>query len=376
MSKYIGIYGGAFDPPHKSHIETAKALIKERGYDRLILLPSHNPPHKQLSAKDEDRLNMLNFFSGDKIAVSTVEIDRHGIGYTVDYLPELFLHYGFNIEYIIGGDSFLNFDKWYKPLEILKQVKILVVARDNDRDILFKKLNDYKDVQKKGIEIAKYMPKSMSSSEIRNLMRLGYEATEFLSEKVVGYIKNNNLYNEYADFLSKLKENLSEERFEHTRQVVLYALKINEKLKLDYNKVFLACLLHDCAKYNLNYAEIAEKNSLLPKDCVNSLVAHAFCGKIIAKQDYNICDEEILNAIYYHTTARPNMTTLDKLVYCADMLEPSRDFDGVQKLRDAFENDFEKGFVMCLESTVNNLKERNIDIYPLTLEAYNFYKRS
>ena len=373
MSKFIGIYGGAFDPPHLSHINTAKALIEERGYDKLILLPSHNPPHKLLSANDYDRLCMLKLIASDKMEVSDLEIKRQGIGYTVDYLPDIIAKYGDNIEYIIGGDSFLNFDKWYKPLEILKLVSIVVVARDGEREKLYTKLAEYENIPKKGIIIAKYMQDSMSSSDIRNKLRLHLPVQDLLDSKVAEYIKNNNLYNEYGALVETLKANISEERFLHTLRVVIYALKFVDKLKLDYNKVFIASLLHDCAKNNINYGYIYN-NKLVPLDSKNTPIAHAFCGSIVAKEKYGITDTEILDAIFCHSTAKPNMTNLAKLVYSADMLEEGRDFDGVEKLREKFDKDFDRGFIACLEKTVLHLQKENKEIYPLTIDAYNYYK--
>lgn len=374
MSEFIGIYGGAFDPPHNSHIQTAKALLKERKYDKLILLPSHNPPHKMLSATDADRLNMLELIKEDNIIVSDLEIKREGVGYTVNYLPQIIEQYGDNIEYIIGGDSFLNFDKWYKPLEILKLTKLLVVARDGEVEKLHEKLKEYDNIPKLGISIAKYLPQSMSSSEIRNKLRLNIDVNDLLDKKVIDYIYKNNLYNEYGEYVKKLKSQLSEERFLHTKGVVLFALKYADKLKLDYNKVFIASLLHDSAKTSLNYDYIYNEN-LVPLDSKNTPVAHAFCGAVVANLEYGIQDREILDAIYCHTTAKPKMSQLAKLVYCADMLEIGRNFDGVEKLREIFDKDFEKGFVTCLNKTVEFLKSENREIYPLTLKAYDYYNK-
>lgn len=374
MSKFIGIYGGAFDPPHISHIACAKALIKERGYDKLIFLPSHNPPHKKLSASDADRLNMLSLVLEDNIEISQIELKRKGIGYTIDYLPDLFSAFGDNIEFIIGGDSFLNFQKWHKPNEILKSVKILVVPRDGERERLIFELDKYDKNNIKGIEIAKFLPVSMSSSEIRNALRLHLNVDNCLDVKVLDYIKTNNLYNEYNVLLGKLEKNISEERLLHTQGVVMFALKYADKLKLDYDKVFISALLHDCAKNIDCYDGIYDKYPL-PKDSNNTPIAHAFCGSAVAYEEYGIKDIEILEAIYCHTTAKPNMTTLSKLIYVADMLEEGRNFDGVEQLRQIVSEDFEKGFFACLESTVKFLQNEDREIYPLTLSAYEYYKK-
>lgn len=375
MKEYIGIFGGAFDPPHLSHISLSKALIKERGYDKLVFLPSHNPPHKKLSATDKQRLEMLEIaVSGRNIEISTVELDMNGVGYTADYLPILIKKYGDNIEYIIGGDSFLKFSKWSRPFEIIKMVKLLVVARDGERQKLLDKLSDYDNIEKKGICIAKYLPESMSSTEARDMLRLHLPVDEMLDEKIIDYIEKNNLYNEYGKYLDKLEKSISEERLAHTKKVVLFALRYAESLGLDYDKVFLACLLHDCAKGIKDFAPYTQLKNGIPKDCVNTPVAHAFCGKFVAERDYKITDEEVLDAICYHTTARPKMTKLDMLVYAADMLEDSRDFEGVDNLRKAFNADFQQGFVQCLTATVEHLQKNNMEIYPLTLQAYDYYK--
>ncbi len=374
MSEFIGVYGGAFDPPHITHIECAKALIKERGYDRLILLPSHNPPHKSLSASDVDRLNMLRLVLDDKIEISTIELEMQGVGYTIDYLPALFSAYGENIEYIVGGDSFLNFQKWHRPNDILKNVKLLVVPRDGDRGKLLLEMQKYEKKCVKGIEISNFLPKSMSSSEIRNRLRLHLSVEDLLDNKVHDYVKQHNLYNEYNDLVCKLKDNLSEERFLHTQGVVLLALRFASQLKLDYNKVFIAALFHDCAKELGNYDEIYAKYPL-PKDSNHTPITHAFCGSVVAYEKYGITDKDILEAIYCHATAKPNMTTLSKLIYMADMLEEGRHFEGVENLRQLLNKDFEKCFFSCLECTVRFLQNANKDIYPLTLAAYEYYKK-
>lgn len=375
MSKFVGIYGGAFDPPHIAHIETARALIAERGYDSLVFLPSHNPPHKTLSATDEDRMNMLSLCLTDKMQVSDVELRREGVGYTADYLPLLFQKYGDNIEYIIGGDSFLNFSAWHKPLDILRSVKLLVVCRDGERDKLFDKMAEYDGVEKKGITIARYMPPSMSSSEIRNRLRLDMDVSEFLPQEVLGYIAENNLYNEYKDIVRRLGSTIGSERFEHSKNVCLFALRYAGRLKLDYNKVFLAAILHDAAKNDKDYSSFYKQN-LLPQDSQNTPIAHAFCGSIVARLDFGIEDDEVLDAIYCHSTAKPNMSLLAKLIYSADMLEDTRDFEGVSDLREIFDEDPKRGFWKCLEHTVRYLQRSGREIYPLTMEAYEYYKKT
>ena len=365
----IGIMGGAFDPPHLEHIRIAENAKAEFGYDKVIFLPSFNPPHKKLVSKVEDRLNMLKLIVPEE-SISLVEIGKKSITYTVSIIPELKKLYGDNIELIIGGDSMRDFYTWHKPLEILKQVKVVVACRDYQEKEVLDAISTYKDIDKVGIEIMKYKPTSMSSSSIRNDIRLGYDLSDKLDEKVLNYIDNNKLYAEYSSIIAKLKANLRENTFNHSISTCRFALKYAIKLKLDYEEVFLSALLHDCAKCLDNF-----NGYNIPEDSIGTVIAHAFAGKTIAQKLYGIKNKNILNAIYYHTTARPNMSVLEKLIYCADMIEYNRDFDGVEDLRNAFDENIDLGFVKCLKSCITHLKNINANIYPLTLEAWEYYKK-
>ena len=98
-------------------------------------------------------------------------------------------------------------------------------------------------------------------------------------------------------------------------------------------------------------------------------VIHQFLGAYIAEKILGIDDEEILTAIKYHTTGRVGMSLLEKIVFMADVLEKSRTFDGVEKLREITEVDFEKGFRLSVIDLYNSLGE---DVYYLTKEIWEF----
>ena len=89
-----------------------------------------------------------------------------------------------------------------------------------------------------------------------------------------------------------------------------------------------------------------------------------------------IDDEEMLDAIKYHTTGYPNMTILGKVLYVADAIEATRSYDGVEVLRKAVFEDFNKGLLLIMETTLKHLKEKGLYINPYTLEAYNYYKEA
>ena len=97
-------------------------------------------------------------------------------------------------------------------------------------------------------------------------------------------------------------------------------------------------------------------------------------GENIAKTVLGVTDCDILNAIKYHTTGRANMSTLEKIVYIADLIEPSRKYQMVTYLREVVENNFDSGFKISVKEVLDFLKQGGNEIYYLTEECYNYYK--
>ena len=110
-----------------------------------------------------------------------------------------------------------------------------------------------------------------------------------------------------------------------------------------------------------------------PPDSVGTEVEHQFYGAYLARTVYGIDDAEVLAAIECHCTGKPDMTALDKLIFCADMLEDKRDFEGVAELRRMIREDFERGFRACLARSYGYLVAKGADIYPLTEVAAAYY---
>ncbi len=170
-------------------------------------------------------------------------------------------------------------------------------------------------------------------------------------------------------------------RYAHSVGVMEMALKLNEyyHLKVDNNKIREASLLHDITK-NLSNEENFELLELyLPKMITKELldvpsIWHAFTGAVVAKIKYHINDEEVLKAIFYHTTGHKKMTNLEKLIFLSDYIELGRVGDYFEKVRKiAFEN-LDEAIVIMLEEQFKYLKAKNSDIYPLSIETYNYYK--
>ena len=131
------------------------------------------------------------------------------------------------------------------------------------------------------------------------------------------------------DLKKELKKEMDDSRYEHTLGVMYTCAALAMRYNYDLEKAMLAGLLHDCAKCmpNAKKLKMAEKHHLEISELErkNPFMLHAKLGAFLAKKKYDIEEEEILDAIRWHTTGRPQMTLLDKIVYIADYIEPKRD---------------------------------------------------
>lgn len=195
----IGIMGGTFNPPHMGHINAAKTALKGVPLDKVVFIPTGNPPHKELaesSASTEDRFKMAKLAAESIGAeVSDVEIRRAGKSYTADTLSylkeknpddELWL--------IMGTDMFLSLESWRNPETIFRLASIAVIPRNREN---IKKLSDFgKYLQEKyGTEyvILDTEVIEISSTELRENLKCG-KALDLVHEKVYKYIVENQLY--------------------------------------------------------------------------------------------------------------------------------------------------------------------------------------
>ncbi len=169
----------------------------------------------------------------------------------------------------------------------------------------------------------------------------------------------------------KLKTVLDEKRYNHSISVANEAVRLANRYGYDEDKAYLAGLIHDCAKC-IPYNDAIKSGCELDRETLACPgVVHAPVGSYVAEHEYGITDIEILDAIRYHTVARAKMTLLDKIIYLADIIEPYRDFDGVENLRKLCNENLDLAFCEALRrSVVFNIEKGNI-IHPNTLYAWN-----
>ncbi len=181
-----------------------------------------------------------------------------------------------------------------------------------------------------------------------------------------------------------LKNNLKPSRYGHTLGVVNTSIKLAEIYGEDKNKAEIAALCHDVAK-NMRDKElkkiIEDENISLSIDEENTQeLWHSIVAPIISRKVFEIEDEEILNAMRWHTTGKENMTNLEKIIYLADLIEPSRRFDGVDEIRELAYKDLDAAMLKALTHTtiylltkgcavdINSVKARNYLVYNMKVK--------
>ena len=176
-----------------------------------------------------------------------------------------------------------------------------------------------------------------------------------------------------------LKKKLDPARYEHTLGVAYTAMCLAMKYGADLNKAELAGLLHDCAK-NIDDKEKIQKCekyhiTITEYERSNPSLLHAKLGGFLAVDKYGVADMEIINAIICHTTGKPAMNLLEKIVFVADYIEPRRNkAPNLSYIRKVAFEDLDLAVCEIMKSTISYVKERNFTMDPLTEEAYEYYK--
>lgn len=183
----------------------------------------------------------------------------------------------------------------------------------------------------------------------------------------------------YMELRQKIKGKLSKSRYEHTLGVEFTAAALAMCHGADINKARIAGLLHDCAKCMDEDAQLKEcikykiNITSYEKECKS--VLHSKLGAYYSKAVYKIEDDEIINAIKYHTTGRSDMTLLEKIIYVSDYIEPSRNqAPNLEYIRKLSFNDLDRAVYEILKDTLEYLKENNQVIDTSSNDTFEFYK--
>lgn len=366
----IGIMGGTFNPIHNGHILAAKAACEQFCLDKVLFITGGNPPHKKnqkvLNKTARHKMVKLAIKGIEKFEAYDYEINKSTYSYTFETLKHIKGEFkDCQLYFITGADSFHDIPKWYKPRTIMELSTLLVYERDG-----YNPIEDYEIIKKEYYCKAEFINAEkidVSSSQIRKMLENDEDVSNLVPKDVYDFIKRNNLYKKSNESLKKqLKKSLSTERFSHSLGVSMTAVKLAKFYNVNEQSAYTAGLLHDCAK-NFSIDEMMSKCEdydveLDEFEKENTFLIHAKLGEKVAAIEYGINDPEILEAIKWHTLGCVGMSDLSKIIFVADMIEPGRNFKGIEELRNKAYDGLDNAVAACINSTIyfNNLRDRKI----------------
>ncbi len=387
----IGIYGGTFNPPHLGHMAAAKTAAQVLGLDKLILIPAATPPHKQLpesSPTAQQRLDMVRLMADNLnmqgvVQVSDMELCREGKSYTSDTLNAMkALYPEAELWLLMGTDMFLTLQNWHEPEKIMELAGICAFGRtEQDGEELFAPQRRFLQEKYNARMTTITLPGlvEISSTQLRQRLEQG-AGSEYLCEAVYGYILLNRLYGTQADLkhldLPELRacsySMVRAKRIAHIKGTEEEAVRLARRWGVDEMTARRAAILHDCTKY----LELDQQLGLCRKYGVELdeleqravKLLHSKTGACIAKHIFGE-DEQVYQAIFWHTTGKADMSMLEKVIYLADYIEPTRDFDGVEPLRALAYEDMDKALLMGMDMTIEEMKQRGNPVHRNTQAA-------
>ncbi len=383
----IAFYGGSFNPPHLGHVEAAKTVVKALEPDRFLIIPANIPPHKALaedspSAEQRMALCRLAFAEIPQAEISDIELRREGKSYTYDTVVALREAYpDGELFLVIGTDMLESFEEWYHFRYLLENCTLAVLSRaEEDGEALRARADALRSEYGARIELLAHEPLEASSEKIRE--RLPLRAGEdLLSDAVYAEIIRLRLYGARPE-LSWLREKaldyLDDYRVAHVTGCESEAVRLALRWGEDAELAAEAAILHDITKRCTKdqQLQLCEKYGIINdnSEIQNKSLLHAKTGAALARELFGI-DETVYEAIRWHTTGKPDMTRFEKILYLADYIEPTRDFEGIEELRALAYEDLDAAMVLGLRMTIEEIRRSGREVYTDTLKAFDWYNK-
>ncbi|MCD7824297.1 MAG: nicotinate-nucleotide adenylyltransferase [Oscillospiraceae bacterium] len=382
----IAIFGGTFNPIHNGHLNAIENVQKALSPDKLILMPTHIPPHKAVKdlASDEARLEMCRIVASlyENVIVSDFELKSAGKSYTVTTMEHLKSVYpGDDLYFVMGSDMLNTFLTWYQPERIMELCTLVCVCRSEaDKKQAVVKAEEIRTCGGRCILIDCEAVEA-SSTEIRADLIAYNSSFGRIPDSVEHYISENGLYNfdktKYNSYREYLAGILSEKRFNHSLNVADEALKLAVLYDCDREKAYFAGLVHDICKeipiedqYALTLRcplDVTDVELHAPK------TYHGIAGSVFLKEHFGVTDPNILSAVRYHTVAKGGMNLLEKIIYMADLISKERHYPDVEYYRDVTHKDLDLGLYEAMKFSIEDSISKTRTIPTLTLDAYNEY---
>lgn len=192
MRGKVGLFGGTFNPIHVGHLRVAEEALRQFGLERVIFIPTANPPHKRVGVPAELRFRMVELAirGNPHFAVSRVEMDTDGPAYTVDTVRKMSGMFPQGVAYIIGADAFLGLPTWKDPHELLRLCPFIIAPRRGVDPRALRR----PPLDRAEIHLIHMEPVEVSSSEIRRRYREGLPVEGLVPEEVDRFIRAHGIY--------------------------------------------------------------------------------------------------------------------------------------------------------------------------------------
>lgn len=377
----IAIYGGTFNPVHIGHTNLVDCFIKKLNFDRVIVIPTNIPPHKQvqITADGKTRFEMCKAaFEGEKIEISDIELNRPEKSYSIDTLTSLKqLYPDDELFFLMGSDMFLSLESWYRYDDLKKLTTFCAAARNSeDRKLLEKHALKLEQNGAKTV-VVDIDVVDISSARIREKIMFGEPFADFLPEKVQKIVAEKNLYSfeQAVEFCKNaIRPRLNDSRYNHSLCVAKSAGELADKYGANHNKAYLAGILHDITKQTSEeeQLQLIEKFDILCEDTQMDSKAlwHAVTGAAYVKNILKFTDEDFLNSIRYHTTSRKGASLLEDVVYIADFISEDRDYPDVDVMREKSQRSLAEAKEYGLAYTIADNTQKGRRVGANTIEAY------
>lgn len=382
----IAVYGGSFNPPHMGHIQAVRSVSERLHPDKILVIPASLPPHKQMTPDTPapaERLQLCRLAFGDipGVEVSDLEMRRTGKSYTSDTILQLRERYPADeLVFVMGTDMILSLETWHEPETIMHNAAIAVLLRGEERDSQVEAhIRHLRETYGADITLVTAPVLPAASSEIREALKQG-QGREQLTEAVYARIVQQRSYGARAD-LGWLRERavelLAPKRVPHVMGCAQEAVRLARKWGADPYEAEAAGLLHDITK-KLTVDEqllLCDKYGIMVDMSVagTEKTLHQITGAAMAWNEFGVSDT-VRDAIRWHTTGKPGMTTLEKIIYLADYIEPTRNFDGVEPLRALSYEDLDAAMELGLQMTLEDLTAKGLPVLKVSAQAYLWFK--
>ena len=384
----IALFGGSFDPIHNGHVQMAQAFVRALALDRVIFMPTGDPPHKMRSgmAAADHRLAMcrLAVQAFPWAVVSDRELSRGGASFTVDTLrtlreqepeAEWFL--------LTGADMFVTLHSWYRFSEIARMATLCTLPRDERNAAELQKYAERLTGDGARCVVLPEPVQAVSSTGLRERARRSDSLSGLVPPAVEDYIHRYRLYRseetmevkpleeQYKDLL---RPRLSEKRYAHSLAVADRAEHLAPIYGADPKLARTAGLLHDIMKDTLpnEQLQIQKEFGILMDTVTQASPAlwHAVTGAAFLEHVLML-PPPVVRAVRFHTTGCAGMTPLDKTVYLADFTSADREYPDVETMRRLSEQSADPAMLYALRYTIGDLTRKTCAVHPDTLNAYN-----